>query len=898
MIRTAARRDRLATAVLLGTAVLVWAAAAAGATLGGLRAGKRAALAAAAAADGAQHFRLLVIPVDFADARLPAAWDPSDLSARLSGPGATLEGWWSEASGGVLHLRTVQAPLVHLPGTRRDYSDRDLGGDLIRSRALATAALEATRAVLPLRLADGDGPDGLPAGADDDGEVDGVLLLHAGPGLENDPVDGLIQPLQAWLLEPVTDRGTTARLYAVASLHSGLGVWLHESAHLLGLEDRYDLALSGGRVDGETAARGGLGRFSLMAAGYDDAATAHLDAYSRIELGWTSPLRPLGPEVLLGPAWDRPVRLDLRGDPDAPASYYLLELVADPRRGAPALAVYHVDEAVPEDGQSSSDPDDRHLRVRLVEADGGDELARGQDAGAVGDLFPGDGLTQDWTAATTPATAPYGGLAFFELLGIAPADGGIVATRRALTGSWSLELYFTESSTDTTFQIHVEGASATAPESLALRVLDGSGTFDGRDALTAPLVPDGTRHRLALPLAWTPAPDLAAGEVTRLGIRVEPAGLDTVRTWSWGADGLGLDGWPTGWRGGTGAWSDWSAAPFAPAGATLVAATDAAASVSAWPDVSVGNGAMVEMISPPVPPGAWVELEHWYDLGPGPDGFPGDGAVVEHVLQDGRRLRAIPAGGYPGSVNRAAATSLAGDSAFAGPGELDDADAPLWRTDRFPPPESDRPYRLAFRLETDGLWSGRGWWLLSLGTAAAPGPGVLAPYLDADAWRWSLEGAPRVQLSGDGGASWTTVAAPAAPAYPVADLERDLAALGASRASLRIVTLADGRRRATRAVAVASARAADPLRPLAVWPSPARGGCRIHLQVPVDAAGPELGLYDLRGRRLRRWPLGPGDQVVAWDGRDAESRRLPAGRYLLRAELGDLILRRSVILLP
>ena len=193
-------------------------------------------------ADGPAPFGLLVIPVDFADTRLPAGWDAAtELNARLLEPGnESLRHYYQVASRDQVELRITTAPLIHLPLTRREYSDVGYQG-FSRSRQLATEALLAVRALgLEFRSLDMDGPDGMPGSADDDGEVDGVLILHAGPGQENDAQDGLIQPLQFFLEEPVISGGIRASFYAVASLHSGPGIWAHETGHLLGMEDRYD----------------------------------------------------------------------------------------------------------------------------------------------------------------------------------------------------------------------------------------------------------------------------------------------------------------------------------------------------------------------------------------------------------------------------------------------------------------------------------------------------------------------------------------------------------------------------------------------------------------------------------------------------------------------------------
>ena len=75
------------------------------------------------------RFGLLVIPVDFADHRLPAGWDPASLAPRLTAvDGQSLRHYFTVASAGRCEVVPVLAPLVRLPGIARDYSDIGLNG--------------------------------------------------------------------------------------------------------------------------------------------------------------------------------------------------------------------------------------------------------------------------------------------------------------------------------------------------------------------------------------------------------------------------------------------------------------------------------------------------------------------------------------------------------------------------------------------------------------------------------------------------------------------------------------------------------------------------------------------------------------------------------------------------
>jgi hypothetical protein len=92
-----------------------------------------------------------------------------------------------------------------------------------------------------------------------------------------------------------------------------------------------------------------------------------------------------------------------------------------------------------------------------------------------------------------------------------------------------------------------------------------------------------------------------------------------------------------------------------------------------------------------------------------------------------------------------------------------------------------------------------------------------------------------------------------------------------------------------------------PLKPLAAWPLPYRGGA---LTISFATAGglgggsgrAELSVYDVTGRLVRRLDSGAypaGHRIATWDGRDALGREVAAGIYLLRAS-GDLGYQRTM----
>lgn len=924
---------RLSAAVLLGTAVLLWASGIAASDLGGLREAKRLALRSAADAGVVQQFRLLVIPVDFADQRFDTTTDWTGVNRRLSGDGESLETFFSSASAGRLHLTTLLAPPVHLNGRRLDYSDRDLGGDAVRSRAMATEALSVTRSWVPFTRVDGDGPDGLANSGDDDGEVDGVLILHAAPGLENDVLNGLIIPLQYWLAEPVVHRGIVARSYAVASLRSGLGIWLHETAHLLGLEDRYDLYLSAPDEALAEVGWGGLGVFSLMAAGHrgigDGSGAALLDAYSSVQLGWvdTQTLHGaangtahLGANPDAATAW----RIDITGSEGR--EYFLLESRGgaapfDAAVPANRLLIYHVDEDVPEDGQSSSNPSARHLRVRLVEADGNQSVAQALDLGVAEDMFPSDGSTGLWSPITTPSSDGYAADTGATVAEITSINDGIACTWQApgLLASLSAEIV-TATDLPDQFQMRVQAELQGTPPAVLMLRLDNpeGGSFIGGEVYETELTAAVHLWSPPSPIAWIPestepgttwAADVcmtADGDVIydarwsqTLPGAVSLLNFQNDEIWRlWSSDTQGTA---------TTAWKRWLCeGGIAPQDVHVLALTSTTVVPADWPDVGYDNGADASLLSPPFQPGAGFVLVHHLDTAETTGGADPDGAVVEAILADGSAIPLVPVLGYPDCIAGWSSGALRTREAFVGEGELDPDNRPYWDVATFE--TSDLPpgdLRLRFRFASDSLWRGRGWFLRSITPVADPdafrleqidGPdGVWQPH-----WPDSAMAYRRFEVRAGGGSTWTTVNLnPLATAIAHDDLIAVLDTDGVDFWDVRLVHDSPGLILRSRSAGIAARGAvatADPV--VTIWPNPIRSGASVQLRLQTDVGEGALALFDLRGRRLRSWKLGPGLRIIHWDGSDEQGRRLSAGRYIVRLAANGMTFTRSLTLIP
>ncbi len=259
--------------------------------------------------------------------------------------------------------------------TPTDYIDvRDM---------IATAILELDP-LIDYSQYDNDGPDGVPDSGDDDGLVDALFFVHAGPGREQTGDDNDIWS-HAWAFynPVVTADGVSCYRYSVEpeELSDGsqitIGVFAHEFGHVLGLPDLYDTDYSSS----------GIGAWGLMSGGSWARASgqsvgsspAHLCAWSKVRLGWLTPTVVTVDQsgVTIPPVQTDAVAYRLfRGGAATGDEYFLAENrqplgfdVGLTRRqvdhglaSAAGLVIYHVDES------RSGNADDKHRLVDVVEA--------------------------------------------------------------------------------------------------------------------------------------------------------------------------------------------------------------------------------------------------------------------------------------------------------------------------------------------------------------------------------------------------------------------------------------------------------------------------------------------------------------------------------------------------
>ena len=282
-------------------------------------------------------------------------------------------------------------------------------------------------------LYDNDGPDNIPNSGDDDGYVDGIIIVYSGCGAEWGPGNSNIWPHQSSLgnYEYVTnDLGANGEniivsTYAVSPELAGggdcltdrirpMGVYAHEFGHILGLPDLYDRNSGNGNSEG-------VGEWCLMASGswlgFAGTRPAHMSSWCKLQLGWIEPvvISQNISNVSISDFASSGTVLKVWEDDYFASRYFLIEnrqkIGFDSSIRGEGLLVYHIDEnqnyGLNAMSGGSVNDNVSHKLVDIEEADGNDDLDLEHNRGDSGDTFPGDNNNRTFNSSSYPSSNNY-----------------------------------------------------------------------------------------------------------------------------------------------------------------------------------------------------------------------------------------------------------------------------------------------------------------------------------------------------------------------------------------------------------------------------------------------------------------------------------------------------------
>lgn len=253
--------------------------------------------------------------------------------------------------------------------------------------------------------------------SDGDGFVDGVILMHAGLGAEEQSAPNANDYIWSFRSTLPTNQrptydGVQVSAYGMfpekrynggAYSMVGIGVAAHEFGHLLDLPDLYSTQNN----------NEGSGNFSLMAGGpwLNNERTPCLnDAWSRIRMGWVTPTVITDTALYTLPYAVVDSDMVFRINTSVANEYYLLE--NRQRKGFDAylpsrgLAIWHINTnraRLLAEASNNVNNDTSQLGVGLMQADGFRQLERNINRGDANDLYPIT-ANQNFTPTTMPAS--------------------------------------------------------------------------------------------------------------------------------------------------------------------------------------------------------------------------------------------------------------------------------------------------------------------------------------------------------------------------------------------------------------------------------------------------------------------------------------------------------------
>jgi len=331
-------------------------------------------------------FRVLVILVDFDDNPAPSGQvygQPADFEELLFSDDPNDDVWsmaefYRENSYGNFVMQGQVVGWYRAPQTYAYYVDANNGFGSYPQNAqkMAEDAILAADSDVDYSQFDADG----------NGWMDGVFIVHAGPGAEQTGSDYMIWSHKWNLASSLYLDGVNISAYTTEPEENTsvglttMGVYAHEYGHFIGLPDLYDTDYSSS----------GIGDWSLMAGGswnYGGRYPAFFDAWCKKQVGFLNLTNvstnmvdvPIETSYYTGTAY----RLWANGG--VGPEYFLIEnrQKGEFDKGVPGtgLVVYHIDESV---GGNSNES---HPLVAVEQADGEFELEAGTSSGDGGDVW-------------------------------------------------------------------------------------------------------------------------------------------------------------------------------------------------------------------------------------------------------------------------------------------------------------------------------------------------------------------------------------------------------------------------------------------------------------------------------------------------------------------------------
>jgi immune inhibitor A len=360
-----------------------------------------------------ENMNIIAILVDFSDN--PSQVEPSFFDTLLYGAErGSVSHFWNEVTYGNLTLVTLNfcssTGWYRAPQTYDYYVNNQ--------RGFGTYPRNASRLTEDAVTIADEFVDFSQYDPDNDGRVEGLFIVHAGPGYEITGNLGDIHSHASGLTNPVHCDGVIVDRYSMEpEFWQGpgdmtCGVYAHEMGHaVFGLPDLYD-------TDGGS---NGLGSWSLMAGGSWNGplggSPAHPDAWCLFRISAVTPIVLTGNQlnVQIPAIAQSPVVYRLWANGAVGSEFYLVEnrqrIGYDAALPGTGLLIYHIDQTV----NSNNNPwypgntSNGHYRVALEQADGQWGLETGGSNGDPNDPYPGNTQNHAFSNTTVPNSRNYRG---------------------------------------------------------------------------------------------------------------------------------------------------------------------------------------------------------------------------------------------------------------------------------------------------------------------------------------------------------------------------------------------------------------------------------------------------------------------------------------------------------